>query len=100
VSTREFVVAVITAILSTGGASFVRNLVKGWSTVRSGARVREREAFDDIASARDDAEDRCRAAERRAGHWQRMAYGYLGQLLAARIEPNPTDPTPPWESPR
>jgi hypothetical protein len=97
VDQRQFVAALIAAVLSTGGAAFLKQLTKGWSSLRSGARAREREVVTDLARSRDEAEDRCRLAERDAGYWQRIANRYAGQLLRAGIDPDPPDPLPPSE---
>lgn len=95
--TRQFIVALVASILSVGGAAFVKQLLKGWNSLRTGARAREREVVADLAKGRDDAEERCRLAERDAGYWQRIANRYAGQLLRNNIEPDPPNPIPPSE---
>jgi hypothetical protein len=50
---KEILTALVTALIGAGGATFVATLLKGWSSLRSGARALEREAVADIARARD-----------------------------------------------
>jgi hypothetical protein len=86
----DAVVAVIIALLSVGGAAFIRNLFAGWKTLRTGAQARERKAIADLIQRREDAE-----ADR--DFWRRIAGRYAYQLERANIEPNPANPTPPSE---
>ncbi|GAB3832696.1 hypothetical protein [Dactylosporangium cerinum] len=54
----------ITALLGGGGALFIGALVKGYTSLRGGARASTREAITDIATARDDKARRRGEAER------------------------------------
>lgn len=94
---RQFFIALIAAVLSTGGAAFVKQLTAGWGSLRSGARAREREVITDLARDRDEAEERCRMTERDSAYWQRIANRYAGQLLRYGYDPDPPDPVPPSE---
>ncbi len=86
----DALVAVIIALLSVGGAAFVRNLFAGWKTLRSGAQARERKAVADLIQRREDAE-----ADR--DYWRRIAGRYAGQLERFGHEPDPANPVPPSE---
>lgn len=86
----ESVVAVIIALLSVGGAAFVKNFFGGVRTLRTGARAREREALADLIQRREDAE-----ADR--DYWRRIAGRYAWQLVRAGQEPDPVEPVPPSE---
>lgn len=88
---------IITVLLSAGGATFFANLVRGWGTIKSGARAREREAVDDLARWRDELDERARNAEADRDFWRNVAARYSGQLARAGIEPVPADPVPPTE---
>ncbi len=91
----DWVPQIITGLLGGGGALFIAALVKGWADLRGGARAREREAVNDLAKARDDA-DRLRSlAERDRDYWRSIAAGYGYQLRSAGIEPAPLQPEAP-----
>lgn len=96
----EFVQAIITVVLSAGGAAFIGQIFKGWKTLRTGARAHEREAVQDLAKARDMADERARVAEDDRDFWRRTSARYAGQLLRAGIDPVPADPIPPSEQPK
>lgn len=95
--TSQFILALVAAVLSVGGAQFVDRLFKGWTSLRSGAQTRERDAVADLVRARDDAEDRCRVETTDKMYWQGTAGGYYFQLKRGGIEPDPADPVPPSE---
>jgi hypothetical protein len=94
---KEILTALVTALIGAGGATFVATLLKGWSSLRSGARALEREAVADIARARDLAEDRARRAIVDCDYWHGIAARYAYQLMRAGETPQPADPTPPSE---
>jgi hypothetical protein len=87
---RESIVAIIVALLSVGGAAWLRTLFTGVKTLRTGARAREREALADLIQRREDA-------ERDRDYWRRICGGYAWQLERAGIEPKPANPVPPSE---
>jgi hypothetical protein len=87
----------ISALLSAGGAAFLTTMIRGWSTIRSGAHAREREAIDDLGRHRDDLDRRLRVAERDRDFWRVVAARYSAQLARAGIDPVPSDPVPPSE---
>jgi len=88
---------VIGLLLGTGGAAFLTTSIRGWSTIRSGAHAREREAIDDLGRHRDDLDRRLRLAERDRDYWRQTSARYSAQLVRARVEPSPADPVPPSE---
>lgn len=93
----DWLPTVITLLLGTGGVAFLTTVIRGWSTIRSGAHAREREAIDDLGRHRDDLDRRLRQAERDRDFWRLTAYRYAGQLVRAGIDPIPADPVPPSE---
>lgn len=88
---------VVTALLSAGGAAFLGSVVKGWTTLRTGARARERETITDLGADRDRAVEGERVALADARFWQRIAGRYGYQLVQAGINPDPEVPEPPSE---
>ena len=88
---------VIGLLLGGGGVAFLTTVIRGWSTIRSGAHAREREAIDDLGRMRDDLDERLRWAERDRDYWRQVAARYSGQLARAGIDPVPPDPVPPSE---
>lgn len=93
----ELQTAIITFLLGGGAATAISAAAKGWLSLRTGARAHEREAVADLAKARDDAEDRYRAASADADYWHAIAGRYFFQLTRAGIDPDPADPRPPSE---
>jgi hypothetical protein len=94
---KDALTLLITTLIGAGGATFVATLIKGWSSLRSGARSLEKEAVADLARARDEAEDRCRKAVRDGEFWRSTAGSYAYQLIRAGKTPDPPDPVPPSE---
>ena len=90
---------IVTALLSAGGATFLGSVVKGWLTLRTGARARERETISDLGADRDRAVESERATLADARYWQRIAGKYAYQLTQAGINPDPETPEPPSERP-
>lgn len=88
---------VIGLLLGGGGVAFLTTFIRGWSTIRSGAHAREREAIDDLGRHRDDLDRRLRLAERDRDFWRLVSARYTGQLVRAGIEPSPADPVAPSE---
>lgn len=93
----ELLTTIITVVLGGGGIAALQAAIRGWSSLRAGARAREREAVDDLAAARDAAADRAAAAERDRDFWRVTSARYAAQLLRAGHEPVPPDPVPPSE---
>ncbi|MET8908398.1 hypothetical protein [Micromonospora sp. NPDC004551] len=56
-TTGQLVVAIVTALLGTGGLAWARALLKGVGSVRAGVRATERAAVADLAQRAADAED-------------------------------------------
>ena len=87
---REVLTALITALIGAGGATFVGSLIRGWGSLRTGARARERETLAELIRSRNEAE-----ADR--DFWRDTAAGYRWQLRQAGIAPVPADPVQPSE---
>lgn len=88
---------VIVALLGGGGVALVATAFRGVSTLRTGARAREREAIDDLGDDRKAERTMRRQAERDRDYWNRIAMMYAGQLERAGIPPIPAEPVPPSE---
>lgn len=93
----DVLTTLITALIGAGGATFVTTLLKGWGSLRSGARALEREAVADIARARDDADQRYREAILDRDFWRGITARYAYQMARAGMEPKPPEPVPPSE---
>lgn len=91
----ELVIGIVTLLLGSGGTAFLQSLFKGVGSLRGGARAREREAVDDLARARDKADDRAELAEADRDFWRDTAGRWLYQLRLNGIDPVPPDPVPP-----
>jgi hypothetical protein len=86
----DVLTALITALIGAGGATFVTSLVRGASSLRLGARARERETLAETIRSRNESEsDR--------DYWRDVAGGYRWQLRSNGIEPVPADPIQPSE---
>lgn len=93
--TNDLIIPIVTLLLGAGGVSFVRALFTGFGSLRGGARAREREAFDDLARARDAADERAEWAEADRDFWRDTAGRWRYQLVTNGVEPDPPSPTPP-----
>lgn len=91
----ELVVPLVTLLLGGGGLAFLQAVFKGAGTLRGGARAREREAVNDLARARDAADERAEWAEADRDYWHVTAGQWRYQLITAGIEPVPLNPEPP-----
>jgi hypothetical protein len=94
---QSWLPGLVGVLLTAGGAAFLTTMVRGWSTIRSGAHAREREAIDDLGRYRDDLDRRLRLAERDRDFWRYVAGRYAGQLARAGMDPAPAEPVPPSE---
>ena len=94
---NNWLAVLITALLSAGGATFIGSLVKGIRSLRGGARAREREAINDLARWREEADDARREAEQDRDFWRRIAGSYAYQMRMAGLIPIPSEPVPPSE---
>lgn len=95
--TGEQITALVALLLGGGAVATYRALFGGIASLRQGARAKEREAIQDLARWRDEADEARRTAETDRDYWQRVSAGYAGQLLRAGIEPVPPEPVPPSE---
>lgn len=91
----EVITAVIGALLGGGGLAFIQALFSGIGSLRQGARAHERESVQDLARARDKADERAAAAEADRDFWRYTAGGFAYQLRREGVEPIPPDPVPP-----
>lgn len=95
----NYLPTVVTGLLSGGGALFVSSLVKSYSSLRGGARARERETISDLVARADEADERERVAARDRDYWRAVAGRYGYQLRTAGINPDPQDPVQPSDQP-
>lgn len=87
---REVLTALITALIGAGGATFIGSLIRGWGSLRTGARAREKETLSELIRSRNEAE-----ADR--DFWRDVAGGYRFQLRQSGVAPQPADPLQPSE---
>lgn len=92
---NDLIVALVTLLLGGGGLATLQAVFKGFGSLRGGARVREREAVDDLARSRDAADERAEWAEADRDFWRDTAGRWRYQLVANGIDPIPPDPVPP-----
>jgi hypothetical protein len=95
VKTSELIVPLVTLILGGGGLAFLQAAFRGFGSLRGGARALEREAVNDLARARDAADERAAWAEADRDFWRDTAGRWRYQLVSNNIEPVPPDPEPP-----
>lgn len=93
----DAVQTLLTLIISAGGAAFLTQLVRGWISLRSGARASTREVIRDLAAARDEAEEREGILRRDLEYYRSVAGTYEYQLRSNGIEPRPPHPSSPSE---
>lgn len=91
----DLVVPLVTLLLGGGGVAFFQAVFRGFGSLRGGARALEREAVQDIARARDKADERAEWAEADRDFWHDTAGRWRYQLVSNNIEPVPPDPVPP-----
>lgn len=92
---NELVLPLVTLLLGGGGLAFLQALFRGVGSLRGGARVREREAVNDLARARDAADERAEWAEADRDFWRDLAGRRGYQLVSNHIEPEIPNPVPP-----
>lgn len=88
---------IIGLLLGGGGVAFLTTFIRGWSTIRSGAYAREREASDRLGRQLEELEDQLAVRTRDRDYWRNVAMRYSGQLVRAAIEPIPAEPVAPSE---
>lgn len=93
----DIVKAVLTFIVGGGLVTFITQVVRGWSSLRSGARANTREVIKDLAAARDESEDREADVRQDKDYWRNTAGGYAYQLRSAGLIPEPQNPRSPSE---
>ncbi len=89
---------VITFIVGGGLAALLTQFGRVIRSLRSGARATTREVIQDLAAARDEAEEREAELRRDKDYWRNVAgsYGYL--LRRNGITPDPVEPRSPSEA--
>lgn len=92
---NDLILPLVTLLLGGGGLAFLQALFRGFSSLRGGARARERESFNDLARARDAADNRAEWAEADRDFWRDVAGRWRYQLVSHNIEPIPPEPIPP-----
>lgn len=92
--------AIFTFIIGGGLLVGVTQMVRSWTTLRSGARANVRDVIRDIAASRDEAEDREAKMRRDKDYWRDVAAGYSFQLRAKGHTPDPAEPISPSEKAR
>jgi len=97
VDAGSWLTVLIASLIGTGGATFVGAAIKGYLTLRAGARAREREVYADLRNELAEARDSLRWAEADRDFWRMLANRWGGQLARAGIDPKPSDPIPPSE---
>jgi hypothetical protein len=95
VKVNDLIVPLVTLLLGSGGLAFLQAIFRGVGSLRGGARAREREAVNDLARARDAADERAEWAEADRDFWHATAARWRYQLTSKGIEPIPADPVPP-----
>lgn len=91
----ELIVPLVTLLLGAGGLQFAQAVFKGVGSLRGGARALEREAVNDLARARDAADERAEWAEADRDFWHRDSARQRYQLTVNGLDPTPPDPVPP-----
>ncbi|AYF30599.1 hypothetical protein CSH63_33185 [Micromonospora tulbaghiae] len=94
-TTGQLVVAVVTALLGTGGLAWARALFRGVGSLRTGARATERAALADLRRRAEDAEKLTAEKTYELNFWRNIAGQYAYQLHRAGHEPDPPNPVPP-----
>lgn len=90
------VVSIVIAVVTSGAlATLMTQLVRGWGSLKKGARASTRAVINDMAEDRQSAEDRLEHMTRVAEHWRALAGNYNYQLRANGITPDPENPIPP-----
>jgi hypothetical protein len=98
--TPELVQTLLTFIVGGGLVTLITQLVRGWRSLKTGARASTREVVKDLAAARDEAEDREAEVRLDKDYWRAVAGDYGYQLRARGITPNPPEPRSPSEQRR
>jgi len=86
---------VFTVLLGGGAIATCTAIVKGITSLRSGATARQRQIMDALASSNERNEQRATRAEADRDFWHSTAAGYHYQLVQAGYTPNPVNATPP-----
>jgi hypothetical protein len=92
---KDLIVPLVTLLLGGGAVATLQAIFRGVGSLRGGARALEREAVNDLARARDAADDRAEWAEADRDFWHATAGRWRYQLVSKGIEPVPPDPVPP-----
>ncbi len=90
---------VFTALVAIAGTTFLTQIIRGYLSLRTGARANTREVVKDLAAARDDEESRHTITQRDRDFWRNVAGAYAYQMRRAGLVPDPAEPVPPSEQP-
>jgi hypothetical protein len=96
----EATTALITFIVGGGLAALITQSIKGFGSIRAGARSSTREVIKDLAAARDESEDRESVQRTDANFWRGIAGDYAFQLRSKGHAPVPAEPRAPSEQQR
>jgi hypothetical protein len=97
---RDWVTALIVALLGTSGVGTLVTFVRGLASLRTGVRARQREAVMDLARSRDVADERAYWAELDRDYYRNLCGRYAFQLERAGLSPSPAEVLPPSERTR
>ncbi len=97
---QTMVQALLAFIVGGGLLGLVTQVVRSWSSIKSGARANTREVIKDLAAARDESEDREATVRRDKDYWRGVAADYGFQLRSAGLTPDPAKPMSPSERAR
>lgn len=88
---------IITFVVGGGLAALITAVVRGYRSVRAGARASTREVVKDLVADRDAAEARTARTQRDRDYWRSVAGDYGYQLRSAGLVPDPERPRSPTE---
>jgi hypothetical protein len=91
----EVIQTLVTFLTGGGLITLMVAVIRSYRTVRTGALSSTRAVVKDLVEARNVAEARQDAADRRAVYWQDVAISYRRQLFDAGITPSPMILNPP-----
>jgi hypothetical protein len=94
---KEILSTLIVLVLGGGLAASFTTFIKGWITLRSGARAREHEVLANLREDLRETREELRWAEADRDYWRGTTAGAHWQLRQAGIQPKPAEPIPPSE---
>src|SRR5947209_8774334 len=97
---HDWLTALLAVLLGTGGIGSLISTARGIKSLRTGVRVKQREAVADLARSRDLADDRAYWAELDRDYYRNLCGRYAYQLVKGGQEPLPAEISPPSERSR